>query len=192
MQVSAELRWFWQDHCPDEVSSWFSGPDWMHAPVREQRSDAYFPQPGNTEIGCKIRGGAQADDRGSEIKALITRFERNHIELWGKWNWLIPADAQRIVVHKDRLVRHCSAFEPATGTASPAPATATENTCRIELTQVRVDGFESKWCTLGLEAWGDLASAPLTLARGLDILNPPTGSARPCNYPQFLDRLLGK
>ena len=114
------------------------------------------------------------------------------MELWGKWNWLIPADAQRIGVHKDRLIRHCSAFEPAKGTAGPAPASAMENTCRIEWTQVRVDGFESEWWTLGLEAWGDLASAPLTLARGLDILNPPTGSTRPCNYPQFLDGLLGK
>lgn len=198
MQVSAELRWFWEGNCPPEVMDWFTGSHWTASARTEQRTDEYFLMRGNTEIGCKIRGEGEGEGNGTEVKALITRFERNGIELWGKWNWFIPADARRVTLHKERQLRLCSAFLPdfETGTTIGGPCDAlttgawAEDACRIELTQVRVEGFDNHWWTLALEAWGNVTSAPLALARRLDVLDLPFISVGRCNYPQFLNDLV--
>lgn len=187
MQVSAELRWFWEGNCPEDVAAWFAGPEWLSPPIREERSDTYFVMSGNTDIGCKIRNADKPGQQPCEIKALITQFARNRIELWGKCEWLVPAEAHRLSVHKQRQMHRCSAFGPAPEHLGCDVAAAPDDTCRIELTQVHVEGFGGVWWTLGLEAWGDLASAPLTLARAIDRLTPPVDAMRSCNYPQFLD-----
>lgn len=198
MLVSAELRWFWDGQCPDDVSAWFNGSGLMSGPAMERRSDEYVLLPGNTEIGCKIRD-AQGTETRSEIKGLITRFDRNRIELWRKWDWHPPSGGPRVMVHKQRQLRRFFTAGGAacrTDTATENRPGATGNTpvdaCQIELTQVRVDGFDRQWWTLGLETWGDLTSAPLTLARGLDHLAPPVSSGRLLNYPQFLNDLLSQ
>ena len=202
MQLSAELRWFWEGQCPDKVSDWFGGPEWTTASTSEQYRDDYFLMPGNTEVSCKLRNRSPEDSGESKIKGLIKRFEHNRIELWGKWQWVPPTQAPRVILHKERQLRHFSAFgasyafrgdEP--NDESPDASDAAKqlsDICRIELTRLHVEGFEGLWWTLGLEAWGDLISAPLTLTRALDRLRPPVSGERLLNYPQFLNDLHGR
>ena len=199
MQVCAELRWFWKGDCPAEIAAWFNGPDWSLAPARVQRRDRYFVQPGNVEIGCKVRDVDRSTARGAQLKALITRFDRNRIELWGKWNWFVPASARSVLVCKERALRLCTASGSTPGSHGEVPLDkdgsacpsvgVPQDACQIELTKVQIAGDHRHWWTLGLEAWGDLPSAPLVLARSLDFLDPPVGNARLCNYPQFLNEL---
>ncbi len=190
LQVSAELRWFWEGNCPPEVTDWFTGSRWTASARTEQRTDEYFLMRGNTEIGCKIRGEGEGEGNGTEVKALITRLERNGIELWGKWNWFMPADVRRVKLYKERQFRLCSAFLPDAEMGATISGAKADDACRIELTQVRVDGFDNHWWTLALEAWGDVTSAPLALARSFDVMHLPFISARLCNYPQFLNDLV--
>ncbi len=202
MQLSAELRWFWEGQCPDDVSGWFSGPQWAAASITEQYTDHYFLMPGNTEIACKLRNPSSSDSGYGDTKALITRLERNRMEIWGKWKWLVPTQATRVIVQKERQLRHFSSYGASYAYRDAEPmderpgakdaSTQSSDICRIELTRVQVDGLDGTWWTFGLEAWGGMVSAPLMLARTLDRLNPPMAGERLLNYPQFLTDLLSE
>ena len=193
MQISAELRWFWPDQCPDNVRAWFTAPEWVIAPAEpEERIDRYFPQPGNCEIGCKLRDAGRHSCAQAELKGLVACLEGSHIEIWSKWDWIVPPDHVGIDVTKRRQVRIvCPDGSGKTilcvdGASRPDIG---EPYCQIELTEVRVGCDARVWWTLGVEATGSLLMAPVLLTRVMERNFPPTRHGWRCSYPRFLEAI---
>ena len=194
--ISAEIRWFWQDNCPETVRKWFH-----HSGLKpfgeNSRRDRYFHQRGNTEIGIKIRDESTNASRDIEIKGSIAQLPALSAEIWGKWKSNIIPSAQGTVVRKQRWLRKLSLDGPAWerqlgGDEKPAGGAGLPTVgCNIELTKVYLEGETQIWWTLGFEAFGDLMTAPPALARTLDILRPPVLGGAKLSYPQWLDQAAG-
>src|SRR5215510_13425326 len=66
MFVTAEVRWFYQDECPENLHRWFG--ETSPAPGGGKlRVDQYFFQTYPSEVSIKMRGGRP----GVEIKGLV-------------------------------------------------------------------------------------------------------------------------
>jgi hypothetical protein len=207
MYLSAEVRWFWHDTCPQPLHDWFFRaelPPGGGAP----RIDQYLHLPGQAEVGIKERG----DALGLEIKGLVARRESAalgavtpHVELWCKWSCAIPElkFAKSSTLTKIRWLRKFDTSAPdrveipldphegpAHGHRLPAEG------CSVELTEVRVSGRPDAWWTLGYEAFGTLETVALNLTRGvlpdMSILAGIVWSSALLSYPGWLSARLAE
>ena len=214
MWLSAEVRWFWRDACPEGVRDWFYGGPTVPAipPAGEpsERVDRYLHAKGNTEIGIKVRDARDARDGRPddvEIKGLVAvvsppdppagdaAIPLDQIEIWCKWKAPQVVASDGILTRKRRWMRR---YMVGATDVEELPLDADEEAppsvgCNLELTQVDVDGHTVSWWTLGFEAFGDIQSAPEALAATYAFLQangafPPLWGER-LSYPEWLDRL---
>jgi hypothetical protein len=202
MQLSAETRWFWKHICPEQIAAWFMTGEFPPGGGR-QRHDEYLLDPQQIEIGIKKRGSKP----GVEIKGLIeTRYRHldsktpiGPIEIWCKWTSR-SLSIDRCPTIRIQKLRHLRRFSVVLGNAIEIPLDENENSrtvrsppdqgFNIELTEVKVDGNEEFWWTLGVEAFGDLNSVESYVRLAQDKLasigNGILASARWLNYPTWI------
>ena len=70
MLTSAEVRWFWRGHCPEQVRDWFFKTG-LSPGGGQSRLDRYIPQRGEPKISLKRRG----DKPDFEVKGASSRPE---------------------------------------------------------------------------------------------------------------------
>lgn len=201
MLVSAEVRWFWLNDCPQQVHDWFfkTGlpPGGGHS-----RIDRYLPQPNEGEIGVKERG----DTPGLEVKGLVTTHRSpalaavaSHLEMWCKWSCTIPGLklTGEMTITKTRWLRKFDTSKPV---RVEIPLDANEQPksgyslpvqgCNVELTEVSIPGRSDVWWTLGFEAFGDLDTVPINLTRVMlperSVLASMVSSGAFLSYPGWL------
>jgi hypothetical protein len=186
MQISAEIRWFWENSPPAGLESWFHTsrfpPGGGSSPPR---LDEYLLDPGQFEIGLKKRGVVK---KGIEIKGLVKTVAQpiqigpftGHIQVWTKWTseslrldgmltvktyklrWLRKFDTagatiRELVLDKNEALVNAEDDLPVQG-------------CNVELTTVSLKENGPKWWTLGYEAFGTLESVEQSLWRTLNHL----------------------
>jgi len=213
MQLSAEIRWFWRDDPPAGLESWFKHSNVeIYAPGgggRDPRVDEYFRDPGQRELGLKIRGKA---NHGIEIKGLVAAGLgelsaapfTGTIELWCKW---ISAPLElkagsTIAIHKWRLLRKFDAsgssvreIELAGEMPKDKDAPLPEHGCNVELTRIEIPANGQTWWTLGFESFGTLQTVGDDLratAATLAARHPPIlDGGLLASYPAWLaERIL--
>lgn len=188
MHVTAELRLWWP-LCPAEVETWWAG---CSQPARtEERTDIYLRDFDQAEIGIKCREDRRTD--GAEVKQLVAKigdYRAQPMELWVKSGSLVLtiAGLPTIAVHKARQLRD---FGP---DGAPTKSECDEGACHVELAEIRCEGEDSTWWTLGFEASGELGSVKMILQRTLEGIVPrlPHGvfaSAIAGGYPLWLSRI---
>jgi len=186
MQVTAELRLWWP-RCPVEIESWWAG---CSQPARtEVRTDIYLRDLEQAEIGIKCRNGEKST-AGAEVKQLVAsigEYRGQPIELWVKSESpaLTIFGLPTIAVHKARRLRD---YGP---DGTPAECEGGDKACHVELAEIRGEGEEASWWTLGFEASGTLGTVQTFLRRTLEsiIPRPPDGafaSAVAGSYPLWL------
>ena len=199
MLMSAEMRWFWQDDCP--LRPWFA--DLGPSPFEESRVDEYLVQPGESEIGIKRRG----ETCSVEIKGLVDRCECRwvqlapHFELWCKWSLDAPPLelSETVIIRKVRWLRKFgnagSGLIEIPLRPKGAPLTGdqmTKPSCNMEITKVEIADDPRPWWTFGIEAFGDLKSAPRNLDMMAQFLFDRALPLPVCgtffNYPAWLAR----
>lgn len=205
MLISAEIRWFWAGSCPSVVKNWYetSGlqPGGGKLPAR---IDRYYHTKGFVDLGVKVRAETNHPSPDVEIKGRVltapgTRWGIGfpEVEVWCKWKAPALSAAASIVVEKVRRMRKLdlSGDQPAEMRLDEdeKPTGGIELPkigCNVEFTEVRVRGRPEPWWTLGLEAFGDLESAPVALAAAVRWLGPfPELPAESVSYPKWLDAL---
>jgi hypothetical protein len=205
MFISAELRWFWRNDCPQGVREWFEKSGKPPGKGEQVRVDRYYHSKGNVDLGMKVRDDQQGKVRDIEVKGLVaTRDLPNlglasrHMEIWCKWKAPPLTSSSEIVTEKVRSLRKFDAGEkiPSEIPLGPdeqlllgysRPATG----CNIELTDVAVRGRPGKWYSLCFEAFADdLDSAPDALVRVIEAMKPlPKIDGALLSYPAWLDTL---
>ena len=209
MQLSAEIRWFWQDNPPSGLESWFKNSGHgVHAPGGggpDPRVDEYFRDPSQRELGLKIRGRA---NHGIEIKGLVaadlgglsTAPFTGSIELWCKWI-SAPLELKHgstIAIHKWRLLRKFDAsgsslreIELAGEMPKDKNAPLPEHGCNVELTRIEIPANGQTWWTLGFESFGTMTTVGEDLratAATLAARQPPSlGGGLLASYPAWLE-----
>ena len=168
MMVSAELRWFWKDAAPPDITHWFDRG--VPAGGGEPRRDRYYPQPGPPELGVKTRGEGGGKEQ-VEIKGLVgTRtpqildprpgLDLRRVEIWCKWSASVKPEGPGLLVEKRRRLRKFAdgveeipldVDEQPVDRREPLPAG-----CIIELTKINLPEQNDTWWTLGFEAFGGL------------------------------------
>ena len=214
MWLSAEVRWFWRDACPEEVRDWFhTGPTAPPIPPGSESSgriDRYLHAKGNTELGVKVREASQARPDGVEIKGLVAVVDPpdplaeaaaiplDQIQIWCKWKApQVVAASEGVLTRKRRWMRR---YEVVAAHVEELPLYANEEApvmpavgCSLELTEVDVDGLSGSWWTLGFEAFGDVRSAQEALVETFAFLQAngafPRLRGERLSYPEWLDRL---
>lgn len=212
MQLSAELRWFWNTP-QEQLKDWFCGAD-AHGFVcggATSRVDSYLRAP-QVELGLKHRGGKN----GVEIKGLVSIAERSttnpfegEVELWSKWTsetlrldmertvttekqrWLRKFDTTRSIPVEIRL----DGEERSADNVSP-PIQG----CSVEFTQVRFLDWKtdeqiedtSVWWTFSFESFGELHTvhrSMIMVAETIASREPPEFDASlRLSYPAWLSR----
>jgi hypothetical protein len=209
MQVSAEIRWFWQGAGPPLLRAWFMDARFHEHSVGggSVRTDAYLPDPQQADLGIKLRGS----ESGVEIKGLVAVSREacfdapfvGSIEVWSKWssNELRLSDAALTAVSKHRWLRKFSTngaqVQEIALDAQELPIDKdhlpTEG-CDVEYTEISING-SSSWVTLGFEAFGTLDTVVANLRRvtaHVSRRRPPAfGSAWRASYPVWLQRFAG-
>lgn len=205
MFLSAEVRWFWRDHCPPQLHDWFFATGLPPGGGRP-RIDRYLPQPNEAEIGVKERG----DKPGLEFKGLVARRTSpalgavaSHLEIWCKWSCTISGveSTDQVMITKIRWLRQFDTSEPArleipldTNEQPKSGRSWPVQGCNVELTEVRISGRSDQWWTLGFEAFGDLDTVPINLARAIApdsaILAGIVSSGALSSYPAWLSARL--
>jgi len=208
VQVSAEIRWFWRNSPPHEIEAWFRGNEYnpfLAGGGPPARTDKYLYEPGQAEIGLKIRGN---NPLGIEVKGMVSesvghlsaRPFSGPIEIWTKWTatTLDLGSRPLIVTHKTRWLRK---FD--TTTASPIEIELSqeekpvngrplpERGCNTELTHIELPQKRESWWSLGFESFGTIASVEMDLRAVAGILanrKPPkfTGDII-SSYPRWLN-----
>jgi len=197
--VSAELRWFWRNAVPDSVETWFRQGT-IHAGGGRSRSDEYLVDARQTELGLKKRGGSG----GVEIKGLVAVLDTAPapfdaaIQIWSKWTSgaLTIEHLPRVVVHKTRWIRlydtsglHLEEIE-LDEREQPRDVTRRlpERGCQVETVALRLDSGEA-WGSVGLEAFGHLATVEDSLRRTVASLAPTLSGLHDglaLSYPAWL------
>jgi len=202
MEVSAEIRWFWQGTGPTGLHAWFSDcADGGGIP----RTDVYLLDPQQAELGIKLRGGKS----GIEVKGLVATIANGSrhpsfagpIEIWTKWpsTALSLTGAAVIQVNKTRRLRKFdTAWTPVREVSLDAQEHPSDGQrlpdegCDVEYTEISVDGFPP-WVTFGFEAFGLLETVAGNLrsvaARLAQRRPPPFDLGWCASYPLWLRRL---
>jgi hypothetical protein len=205
MQLSAEIRWFWNDAPPSGLKDWFLS-ETVHgcaAGGGNTRDDKYLVDKKQDELGIKQRG----DKPGVEIKSLVadkyaTLSEEpfaGSIQIWVKQTTEVLEIEPNIITSKQRWLRTYD-------TSGPSPAeipldqeekpqggrNLPDTGCNVELTQVTLPTGQV-WWTLGFESFGDLSSVIDSLTTTAEFLakrNPPDlAGGHLYSYPEWLARL---
>jgi hypothetical protein len=214
MQVSAEIRWFWEAAAPGEVRTWFTGGPLIECPPGggSVRTDAYLHDPHQDELGIKLRGGNSGNKPGVEIKGLVASIQDGcrdrpfdgPLEIWTKWSSaaLSLTGVKLTRVNKRRWLRifHIVGDElreialDADEHPIDEPGSASEG-CILEYTEVSVEGF-APWTTLGFEAFGSLQTVAgnlrLVTARLAQRSTPTLAGGWCASYPVWLQRVLAQ
>jgi hypothetical protein len=202
MLVSAEMRWFWPNECPDRFDAWFQAGS--PSPGVGRREDEYLHERGQTELGIKRRG----EKPGLEIKGLVAVLPPSRdpapfvgvIEIWCKWPLSAPplSDLPTVKTQKKRWLRKFDMTGPqpietpmskddAPMDHRPLPRQG----CNVELTRIELEQ-EEVWWTFGFEAFGDLSSIERNLRAALSIMAerrpPPFARGDLLSYPAWLDK----
>jgi hypothetical protein len=113
VELSAEIRWFWQGSGPTGLREWFTDASFHDcgAGGGGLRADAYLSDPRQVELGIKLRG----NKKGVEVKGLVAVPADScssspfvgPIEIWVKWSSesLSLAGADLVHVSKRRWLR---------------------------------------------------------------------------------------
>jgi hypothetical protein len=209
MEISAELRWFWFEQCPEQVEAWFMSENGRPpAGGGKTRTDEYLHDPGQRELGLKIRGAKP----GVEVKGLVTRLPADGrlgafvgaVEIWCKWTStaLDLGQRPRSITRKQRWLRK---FDTTGEAVVEVPLDQNEGPleeherpnegCNFEFTRVEVILGEAKstcW-TLGLEAFGSYGKVESNLRRAIENLGtrrpPSLATGQLMNYPVLLSNL---
>jgi hypothetical protein len=210
MQVSAEIRWFWPDSCPEGLESWLKNGD--PAPGGGLvRVDEYLHEAAQHELGLKLRGNKP----GVEVKGLVTRLPADQapgifagtVEIWCKWTSaaLNLSEDPRIITRKQRWLRKLDASGVS---VEEVPLGADEmpldgrplpgDGCNLELTRIDVDGPAPIWWTLGFESFGAFDRIESNLRRSVQLMEArhPSGSrpafaaGRLLSYPAWLSECI--
>lgn len=188
MHLTAELRLWWP-LCPAEIETWWAGSQ----PARtEERTDIYLRDFDQAQIGIKCRDDRRPKD-GAEVKqlvAIIGDYRTQPMELWVKSDSLAltVGGLPTIAVHKARQLRD---FGP---DGAPTKSERDEVACHVELAEIRCEGEDSAWWTLGFEASGQLGNVKMILQRTLEGFVPRLpqrvfASAVAGGYPLWLSRI---
>jgi hypothetical protein len=217
MLISAELRWFWEGDCPDDVSQWFhrARPE---PGGGETRQDVYLlasddPRQDQSAASDRVRIGIKkrGEKPGVEIKGLVsivkgsgTKPFGDDVQLWCKWTFIGDLNFQKVITtHKTRWLRK---FDTGGKSVTEIPlgpdekplngAKLPDQGCNLELTRVTVDRSRREWWTLGFEAFGQIDSAQKNLAQATAFAtsasSPSTTSGMFKSYPEWLDLIVGK
>lgn len=202
MQITSEVRWFWLGLPPADFETWFCGPSPEHGGAlrSDERTDVYFLDPEQVELGIKMRNMSKE----SEVKGLIqiagslVTFTPNlsgHVELWCKWKTgaLQLSQQAGIPISKTRWLRQFSAEERPPREISlkeqPQDRALPGTGCNVELTRIR-DHEGVAWWSLGFEAFGELALVEYALKSTLDVMLERTPPHLPpghkASYPKWL------
>jgi hypothetical protein len=207
MAVSAEVRWFMPDGVPASLASWFeSGP--MPPGGGRERTDVYLREP-NREIGIKTRGGRPDDKKkGAEVKSLVDRTGtirlgdlEADVEIWTKWTvqTLHLARVRTISIVKNRRLRTFDTSGDVVREISLGadelplvPGDRPSRGCDVEITAIRIAESGQIWTSLGMEAFGPLATIEASLRRTIAAVAkgfPGLKDARALSYPAWLDTI---
>ncbi|RWB93104.1 MULTISPECIES: hypothetical protein [unclassified Mesorhizobium] len=199
MEVSAELRWFW-DTVPPNLYDWFVNSP-MHpfaAGGKELREDVYLHDPEQVELGVKARG----EKPGLEVKGLVGRTGSlsegafcGEIEIWTKWtSRALTLPAATIATSKTRWLRKFDTGEGApreielNAKGKPVREQLPARGCNVELTMVKIEDVVA-W-TFGFEAFGELDQVCEQLravAASMSAREPPDfGRSSLKSYPAWL------
>src|SRR6266481_3714212 len=204
MQVSAEIRWFWNNVPPPKLREWFRNAtkDTCPAGGGELRVDEYLYDHSQIELGLKRRGGKP----GVEVKGLVAAKWGNltagpfvgPIDLWTKSTsevlelrsgWTVPIEKIRWLRKFDTARQFPEEIplddkEQPLG-KRPLPALG----CNVELTQITLRD-DKVWWTLGFESFGTIQTVDKSLyavATTLATRQPPDlGTGLLASYPDWL------
>lgn len=206
MLNSAEVRWFWKDSPPLGLEDWYQAATFPPG-GGGSRLDAYLVEPGQIELGVKIRGTKD----GVEVKGLVSTIEQplnlepslGKIQIWTKWtSQAVQLGESGVVrIHKARSLRKFSIEKeglreialnmeekPCSGEDPPTDG------CNVELTKITLADSRATWWTLGLEAFGRFDSIEATLRvvwRHLAAESRPDfGDSIELSYPAWLNLVL--
>ena len=193
MQVSAEIRWFWEIE-PVAVREWFVDPAVHGFEISnpEKRTDSYLHGHGHAELGIKQRG----KNGGVEIKGLVAARDAQvmagpltgRVQIWTKWTSkaLDLPDLKLVSIEKTRWLRK---FQVKAGAVGEVQADAFPPIgCNVEFTEIVLG--QTRAFSLGFEAFGPLDAVEPSLhatLRELASRNPPvlTGGTE-TSYPEWL------
>ena len=211
MQVTAELRWFWNSP-QDELKEWFCDENVHDFPAGggSKRVDLYFRDATQIELGLKHRGGRP----GVEIKGLVSvtaggcteiPFDGD-IETWSKWtaHGLFLDRSKVVATEKQRWMRRFDTSGKDTLELlldkKERSANVPERGCNLEFTAIRFVDAEThapiedqpEWFTLSFEAFGIFESLPENLCRtAAEIVRrnpPPASNSIRASYPKWLSQ----
>ncbi|MBB3458682.1 hypothetical protein FHT86_007008 [Rhizobium sp. BK313] len=201
MEVSAEVRWFWETDVPPELNDWFVNSSMHLFPPggEELREDVYLHDPKQVELGVKARG----EKPGLEVKGLVGRAGplsegafHGEIEIWTKWtSRILTLPAATIVTSKARWLRKFDTGEGApreielNAKCKPVREDLPVRGCNVELTTIKTDDGKVAW-TFGFEAFGKLDEVCEQLravAASMSARQPPDfGHPSLKSYPAWL------
>ena len=195
VDLTTEVRWFFDGRLPEEVRSWFTHDGKLGLP--ETRRDSYRLD-GEVDIGVKRRYETilELKLRQSQPEPYLHRDLDGQVETWQRFS---PADGMLhlgpttvwIDVDKTVIKRR---FAPTGSEVALTEATRamTGNGCDAEVAEVAVNG-RSAW-TFALAAFGEGADHRASLAAAWDTL--ADGRSRPrqlpipwgesCSYPEWM------
>lgn len=198
MELSAELRLWWRGERPIEVERWFETATAIAPGPIAERIDLYLDDPGQTEMGVKIRGHGATGSR-TEIKSLVARRGRygwlGEAEIWVKASSAALAleGAPTLSTRKQRRLRQFAATTDGVAEIPLGPHERPDQGCYVEFT--RVGARDSTWWSLGFESFGNLDRIEPTLAATFAAMgDPPTplpAASLAGGYPAWLAALAG-
>ena len=208
MQVSGEIRWFWETTAPDGFKTWFCNEGQHPYPAGGglQREDKYLYDPGQTQLGIKFRGNIGL---GIEVKGLVSESLGDlaagpfcgEIEMWTKWTTaaLHIGDGKTILTQKTRWLRKFDTGNNPTeielgGDEKPTRGQSLpERGCNVELTRVVLPESGDVWWSFGFESFGTLLSVEHDLRTTAAVLAtrhvPMLSSGVLSSYPRWLSRI---
>ena len=204
MQVSAEIRWFWNSK-PSIVQNWFCGGNFAPG-GGETRDDVYLLDASQSELGVKKRGKKS----GVEIKGLVGHAQvgdpgpwpaASQPEIWCKWS-SSAIDISTFATITTVKVRWLRKFDTSSGAANevklgpdemPTSGGLPEQGCNVEFTQIAIAGRPENWWTLGFEAFGEIETVAYNLRTTLKGMKPPGqasfDSSELLSYPAWLSKI---
>jgi hypothetical protein len=208
MQLSAEVRWFWQGPVESGLKEWFlQGLGQSEPGGGLARLDEYLQQKDQIELGLKKRG----NKKGVEVKGLIAVVPSRvtagpftaSVQLWSKWTSeeLILDHLPLISIQKTRWLRkyavHNDSLQEIELEQNETPKAGQHlprSGCNVELTKVLI-GSGPIWWTFGCEAFGiSLTDVTDTVVKFMSVVlaknSPSVKPGIEASYPAWLVRLL--